>query len=280
VTIESVVEYPARRLGRCLNRSNLHVISAGYFFPATAQQLGRQIVTIRHRMERIVSVYRSEGFRGFATKSVNHMRKRLGVLSAYQKAYYAKKEAVDRAFDLRGVDTGGIQDLHDLTIKSENARYGIAHIACDPSEFAAAIKDVPGNLSEYAFVDFGSGKGRALLMAAELPFRRIVGVEFAAELYATAVKNCQSRPIELVHGDATQYALPVVPLVLYLFNPFDAPIVAEVARRAMTSWRLNPRPMIVVYVNPLHAGEWINAGWREISRGAAHAIFAPHVAAC
>jgi hypothetical protein len=35
---------------------------------------------------------------------------------------------------------------------------------------------------DFTFTDFGSGEGRVLLIAAGLPFRAVVGVEFSAEL--------------------------------------------------------------------------------------------------
>jgi hypothetical protein len=86
--------------------------------------------------------------------------------------------------------------------------------------------------------------------------------------------NLAIRPdprIELINADATRYELPPTPLVLFLFNPFDASVVAEVARRALASWNENPRSMYVVYVNPLH--QW--SGWRETNRRPAHAILVP-----
>lgn len=41
----------------------------------------------------------------------------------------------------------------------------------------AIAKSVP--LQDYDFLDFGSGKGRTLLMAASFPFKKITGVEFS-----------------------------------------------------------------------------------------------------
>ena len=41
----------------------------------------------------------------------------------------------------------------------------------------------------FAFVDMGSGKGRALLVASELPFAKIVGVELSQELHQIAEEN-------------------------------------------------------------------------------------------
>src|ERR1700691_5447899 len=45
------------------------------------------------------------------------------------------------------------------------------------------------DLSEFVFVDLGSGKGRTLLMASDYPFQRIVGVELLPALHETAKGN-------------------------------------------------------------------------------------------
>ena len=45
------------------------------------------------------------------------------------------------------------------------------------------------NLPEFTFIDIGSGKGRALLMASQYPFRRILGIELLPELHRVAKEN-------------------------------------------------------------------------------------------
>ncbi|MFQ5625226.1 MAG: hypothetical protein ACE5FM_01055 [Methyloligellaceae bacterium] len=39
------------------------------------------------------------------------------------------------------------------------------------------------DLSQYSFVDFGSGRGRVLLAAAERPFLAVRGIEFSSKLH-------------------------------------------------------------------------------------------------
>jgi tRNA1(Val) A37 N6-methylase TrmN6 len=41
----------------------------------------------------------------------------------------------------------------------------------------------------YDFVDFGSGKGRVLLIASQFPFCQVIGVEFDRRLHAIAQEN-------------------------------------------------------------------------------------------
>jgi tRNA G46 methylase TrmB len=48
------------------------------------------------------------------------------------------------------------------------------------------LNSIPLQPNVFAFIDMGSGKGRALLVASEFPFARIVGVEISRELSGIA----------------------------------------------------------------------------------------------
>jgi len=192
------------------------------------------------------------------------------------------KRLVDREFDsASGLDTGGITHLKGLGVPREAWSEGFPHIAVDPDEFAAALDAVELDLSMLTFVDFGSGKGRALLLAAEHPFKRIIGVEFAEPLVQTARANLRQygqthdvRRIEVVHSDATKYDLPEEPLLVFLYNPFGESMMKAVAERTRESLRSAPREAVILYLNPFHANAWADAGFSEIKRGAHFRVFA------
>ena len=114
--------------------------------------------------------------------------------------------------------------------------------------------------SRYTFIDYGSGKGRVLLLAARYPFRRVIGVEMSAALNLAAAANIaayerrnplQSR-IELVAGDARNLAVPDEDLVAYFYNPFDEVVLRAVWDKLRASIMRRPRSLFVVYVNPMH----------------------------
>jgi len=48
---------------------------------------------------------------------------------------------------------------------------------------------LPHDVSSHSFVDYGSGKGRVLLVASDYAFKKIVGVEFSKVLNDVAVAN-------------------------------------------------------------------------------------------
>lgn len=115
------------------------------------------------------------------------------------------------------------------------------------------------NLSEFTFIDIGSGKGRVLLMASQYPFRRILGIELLPELHRAAKENIgkyksdsqQCFAIDCVLADAAEFDLPAEPTVLYLFNPLPESGLISMLNRLEDSLRQNPRLVFVLYHNPL-----------------------------
>jgi len=97
------------------------------------------------------------------------------------------------------------------------------------------------------------------LMASEFPFRRIVGVELLPELHAAAEQNVREyhsatqkcRAIETICRDARVFDFPIEPVVLYLFNPLPEAGLVQVMEGLQQSLRDHPRPLFVVYHNPL-----------------------------
>lgn len=111
----------------------------------------------------------------------------------------------------------------------------------------------------FTFVDIGSGKGRAILLAAEYPFRRIIGVELLPELDRIAKENIRrvtqakgaGLPLESVCGDATEFAFPEEPLVVFLFHPLPEAAFRTVIENLRQSLDRLPRRTHVVYANPI-----------------------------
>lgn len=127
----------------------------------------------------------------------------------------------------------------------------------DPQIFREMMEHVSADLSQYTFIDLGSGKGRALLLAREYPFVRFVGMELLPELHAVAQQNVQRLPaeeqgrFELLCGDARAFAFPAGPIFLYLFDPFPAPILVVVIANLERSVQESPRPVLIGYQNPV-----------------------------
>jgi len=110
----------------------------------------------------------------------------------------------------------------------------------------------------YTFVDVGAGKGRALLLASELPFRKVIGVELNEELARIAQRNVTQwnrivRPrakIRVMHQDASKFRWPRTPLLVYLNNPFDCMLVEQLAEKLEVAAESRPGLVDIIYVNP------------------------------
>jgi predicted RNA methylase len=115
------------------------------------------------------------------------------------------------------------------------------------------------DFGDFVFIDLGSGKGRTLLMAADYPFRRILGVELLPALHQVAQENIRKYrgeaqkcfAVEAICGDATEFCFPAEPILLYLFNPFLESALRRMLANLEQSLRARPRAVYVLYHNPL-----------------------------
>ena len=142
---------------------------------------------------------------------------------------------------------------------------GVFHSAYQPSEptifheMLDAVQQLGLDLRGFTFIDLGSGKGRTLMMASDYSFRRIAGVELLPALHRIAQENLSQYHsaaqkcfvLEAVCGDASKFAFPAEPLVLYLFNPLPETGLRQVMANLEQSLRAHPRPIYVLYHNPL-----------------------------
>ncbi|MGK5110412.1 hypothetical protein [Geodermatophilus sp. CPCC 205506] len=126
---------------------------------------------------------------------------------------------------------------------------------------------VPLERGATTFVDLGAGLGRAVILAAELGFRRVVGVELDERLAREGQENVRrwrahrpsaSRPgqeVVIVHGDAACYRLPDGPTLIWMFNAFGPSTLRHVLGQVCSRTRAARDELAIVYCNPVH--EWV-----------------------
>ena len=184
-----------------------------------------------------------------------------------------RRRRLDREYDRRhAVETGGIVRLQALDIESENRDLGVRYEATNPTWFRNIVGSLPVDCREFTFVDYGAGKGRALLLASEFPFKRIIGVEFSPELVEIARRNVarfesehqQCTDFEVVCADAVEYELPDEPAVLYFYNPFAEPVFLRVLQGIRRSFERAPRPLLVVVTGDAPLGALAAAGFAPL----------------
>ena len=167
---------------------------------------------------------------------------------------------VDHWFDFRyGLDICPASELSSLTIQGGNRdkgyRYEPTRLLTVRRLFRAIEPLLP---ADPVLVDIGSGKGRALLVAAEFGFRSARGVEFAHELCEAARRNCAryktktkaATLFEVIESDAARYPFRPEENVFIFFSPFDDSILRPVVANLVASVQQRPRKALIVYYNP------------------------------
>lgn len=145
--------------------------------------------------------------------------------------------------------------LSTLSIQSPNKCHGFSYVPCTAIAVRALLANIEADFREFCFIDFGSGEGRSLIVAATYPFAEIIGVEFAQELHETALRNikranpaaAQSGRHRSVHMDATQFEVPRRKCVLYFYNPFGEAVLKQVLANIERAHRECGAEMFVVF---------------------------------
>jgi SAM-dependent methyltransferase len=146
----------------------------------------------------------------------------------------------------------------NLGLPSELAAHSSAYNPIDPVIFAQVMDLLKIDPKRFCFIDIGSGKGRALFLAEQYGFRRILGIEFSAKVHQVAVENLKryrarinrDPRIELLDCDALALNYPAEPTVVLLFNPFDAVVMTKFVAAMESSLGEYPREFYSIYVHP------------------------------
>jgi SAM-dependent methyltransferase len=175
------------------------------------------------------------------------------------------------------VETAGTEEPKFLTAEEALKAHAKWYEPVTKEHMQALLEMLPRlDLTDFVFLDFGSGKGRALFVAAEYPFRQIIGVEYSRELHETAMRNVYTyrNPaqkcfnITPVRADATTFRLPEFPTICFMNNPYDETLVAKTANHVHQSLRSAPRPFFIIYINAYYTRPFdTTGGWSRIRGG-------------
>ncbi len=158
-------------------------------------------------------------------------------------------------FDLaHGTETGGFISGAEIPAATLSAIYTTVYLGIAPSALQSALGALPLQYEDFTFVDVGCGKGRALLIAAEFPFQRLVGVEITSDLATVARANLALFPqwkdrISVVHQDAVTFEYPAAPLVLFVYYPFLSPVLRRVLANLVGQLKRSPRPVYLLFAD-------------------------------
>jgi SAM-dependent methyltransferase len=227
--------------------------------------------------KRALKAFRRHGFAKFC------------YLLVYNSGYYLRRigkrgepDPSGRSLDdALGVETTEIREIGSLDIDSRNAAQAGRYQPSGVDLVRQILHGCGITYSNFVFVDFGCGKGRVMLLAAEFPFRRIVGVEFSPELYEIAQKNIAAcfgqikgcRDLHACLGDAADFEPPDDPLVCYFYNPFGETVLRDVVGNIERSLRKISRQVLIIYVEPLHRNVFDDSHWIVVKHDPRHVIY-------
>ena len=184
---------------------------------------------------------------------------------------------------LHGTDTGALIPGDQLHTGYRNDRHTTAYHGVAPSLFHKLLQRwrpiALHPVQRTAFVDIGAGKGRAMLLAGTMPFRRVLGVELHPKLASTAHNNLQKwqvryggPPMRVEQADALQLRMPAGPCLLFLFNPFDLVLMDRLLTRLTHAFRRRPGELDLLYVNDEQRSLLMDEhrSFRQLWRGRIH----------
>jgi 16S rRNA G966 N2-methylase RsmD len=171
------------------------------------------------------------------------------IIESYHRAidlYHDRRLNVDTRFKVR---------------KEELRTYSPDYVDYAAIRYSAiyfGLKKVTLDKTSSTFLDYGSGKGRPVIVAATFPFKRVIGVEISDQLSEIAscnikrMKNRKCRSIEIHQCNATEFAVPTDVNLIYFFNPFRGNTLRQVVMNVYASYVRKPRKLYILFFNNDH----------------------------
>lgn len=153
-------------------------------------------------------------------------------------------------------------------------------------DFRRMVNEIPASpFEQFTFIDFGGGKGRALMFASKAGFNEIIGVELSERLVEIAKNNIalfqvrtSYRPeIDVVLCGASQFAIPDQELVIFFHNPFVEETMSSLVSRIADAQREFEKSIYVLYRNPVcHEILVANHAFQSLEKNSVYAIYSVH----
>jgi SAM-dependent methyltransferase len=164
-----------------------------------------------------------------------------------------------------GVMTSGVTESSDAGIADETARsLAVGYVPTRELVIRHILTNTTQglNLSQYSFIDLGCGKGRTLIVAAQLPFKEVIGVELSplhCEVAETNIKRYLSdvripalcRNVRVSCVNAADFQFPDANLLIYMYRPFLGPVFKNVADNMRRFQAETGRRVLIAYSCPV-----------------------------
>lgn len=170
-----------------------------------------------------------------------------------------------RAFDKRhNVETAREENLGEMCVSPRAVARGNSVYRVTWGwliENALACLDI--DPQHFIFIDYGSGKGKAMLMASRHSFKTIIGLEYAKRLHEIATENCRTyrsvdqecRSLQPILVDVLNYSPPPGPIICFMCNPFDKTTLRAVFKSWRMRYQSGEREIRILYLNMRNVAE-------------------------
>ncbi len=197
------------------------------------------------------------------------------VIRLVRFCFYLPSEIQTRLFDrLLGVSTRGIVVTDDRIFNDGSDM--CFYQDCQWLPVLRALRALKPTSSD-VFVDLGSGKGRALLVAGFLPYLKAIGIERDEDLARDARQNIaavrprlRARQVESVTTDVLDWSVPPDVSVIFIYNSFIGQTFHAVLTRIFESYDRSPRDLHIVYDHPWEHDWLLSTGRVTVERVAAN----------
>lgn len=174
------------------------------------------------------------------------------------------------------VRTSGLVAGRHLKSGHTHDRHATAYYGVAPSVFQRLmqrwqrLRRAP--IEQTTFIDIGAGMGRAVLLASQIPFKQVLGVELNPTLVRIARRNLTAwrkasralAPTRILPADAVAFEYPKTPTLLFLFNPFGAVVMKRLLIALRRAYADAPGQLDILYVN--NEQDWVFEQVRGFTR--------------
>jgi SAM-dependent methyltransferase len=168
-------------------------------------------------------------------------------------------------FEKYGAMTSGVTESSEAGIVDETARsLAVGYVPTRELVIRHILTNTTRglNLGQYSFIDLGCGKGRTLIVAAQLPFKEVIGVELSplhCEVAETNIKRYLSdvripalcRNVRVSCVNAADFQFPDANLLIYMYRPFLGPVFKNVADNMRRFQAETGRRVLIAYSCPV-----------------------------
>ena len=168
------------------------------------------------------------------------------------------------------INTIEINDFRYEKIESDNLSHASIYQGSNYFIIEKAFEYLKYENANNNILDFGSGKGRIMVVAAHYGFKNITGIDFSESLCREAEYNIEkikhlfpSTNFKIICDDAVNYTIENDTNVFFFFNPFDEVIMLQVVKNILFSLKQKSRKIFIVYINPLHKEIFLSASFEE-----------------